>query len=85
MKKLFKKGLIALTLIAGMTFAAPQNASAGYSLNHTKNTMHYHFWGNDVYQYGLTITDMFIFLNDDGTIDGLTIFSDGTWSWSYNI
>ena len=30
MKKLFKKGLLALTLIAGMTFAAPQTASAKY-------------------------------------------------------
>ena len=28
MKKLFKKGLIALTLMLGMTFAAPQSASA---------------------------------------------------------
>ena len=28
MKKFFKKGLIALTLMLGMTFAVPQNASA---------------------------------------------------------
>ena len=30
MKKLFKKGLIALTLMLGMTFATPQSANAGY-------------------------------------------------------
>ena len=28
MKKLFKKGLVALTLMLGMTFTTPQNASA---------------------------------------------------------
>ena len=29
MKKFFKRGLIALTLMLGMTFAAPQEANAG--------------------------------------------------------
>ena len=36
MKKLFKRGLIALTLMLGMTFAAPQSVSAKYIGSKTK-------------------------------------------------
>lgn len=37
MKKIFKKGLLALTLILGMTFVAPQNASANGGITIAKD------------------------------------------------
>ena len=78
MKKFFKKGLIALTLMLGMNFAAPQNASA-YDWGEYKH-------GNVIHRYGLQYgTDCFIFIHEDGEhCDIMFVTKDGRWYWDYN-
>lgn len=77
MNKLFKKGLIALTLMLGMTFAAPQNASA-HSWYAKGDCLHKRDINHED-DFGL-VTDIFFFNVDDG-YDMLVIYSDGTWKW----
>ena len=78
MKKLFKRGLIALTLMLGMTFAAPQNASAESWYIHG-GTIHQR--DVDIYEEdGRLVTDILRF-DVGGGYDMLVVFSDGTWRW----
>ena len=76
MKKLFKKGLIALTLMLGMTFAVPQDANAtgwrGEYRNQDNTVLH--VWDVESFK---GVTDI-IFFRDGST---LYIFEDGTWLW----
>ncbi len=77
MKKLFKKGLIALTLMLGMTFAAPQNASAKdqpeakYEVDKTASPDMFVCWGKNGCLYCLFSSGLLVEYNPiTGTIRG---------------
>ena len=87
MKKLFKKGLIALTLIAGMTFAVPQQAKAdainGTPIGH-KGKGSVHTW---VEGTGTGLTDIIYFYDGNGNLTKVIfVYDDGRWEtykWGY--
>lgn len=84
MKKLFKKGLLALTLIAGMAFAAPQTASADGdtpTYSNGKTFSHYAEVNDDHAHPTLVLTDILLFRDGNNTYI-LCVWNDGSWTWT---